>query len=658
MCIAMKNTDYVKLKYFGAAGSGSYFSNSTSYSYDNSATHGNLSDLSPITNLTQKTRDSINYIYFNANSLVDISALSGFKNVTICELSSNYIVSTKGLENMNPTILWMAQNELGKNEVFDTTLANDGMNELTDSLIYIQNKTSISTLALTNNHYLKWVSYLNSDTGLVNLMLSGCESLVGSDVKKIADLYNKASGSFTAINANYKKYLNTSDTIDYLNYKTGGLTNSDDEILALYNNKDVKYLRLDGNSALTDTVSGTTRKLSDILATCTNLQVLSLRNITNISSIDFVRSMPNLVDLDLWGCTNISDLSVLEECTNANKLHLKALRINNTAIDITKIQKTISGLQDRSIDGKCFANTCSYFVGGLYAPTSLIKDLNKCKNVTKITLRQIGDWSQIDLTGCTGLKSMYAFYTAYSFKLPSSIEEVVFGREATQNAADLSQASSLKKVYFYECGGRMSEAAATNWFKQLGKCSNLEYVFLGYMSTQTSLTGMEAMASCTKLTELAIDGNTSSKTLKNLSGLNSIKSLTTLSIFRTGIKDLSMVKDLTNLTSLNVYNNNIDNIEDIKNLTKLTYFCASVNPLAGCHGIETLTALETLDLQFTNLYDIASYENGEETVVYNNLQLMADLHQKNLKYLYLSGCSNITDFSRVSSINWSGKNGF
>ena len=73
----------------------------------------------------------------------------------------------------------------------------------------------------------------------------------------------------------------------------------------------------------------------------TNLKALQLKGLKNLDSLEWIKSMPNLVELDLRG-TAITDLSLLN--TYATKL--ETLLIDNEGINLTEIQTTINRLGD------------------------------------------------------------------------------------------------------------------------------------------------------------------------------------------------------------------------------------------------------------------------------------------------------------------------
>ena len=277
----MKNVDYIKLKYLGIYNSGN-----------------NISDISILNDLSKATKESITYLYLYYNNISDLSPIVDYVNVYELRVYNNSNLETlKDLKKMNNIkIINASYCNLGATEIYNTEVEKDGKNEKTDSLACLKDK-KLSQLSLTDNKNLKWIDYIKNSTELEKLYLGGCSDMVFNSVKEIVNIYIKIALVNKSINSKYNILFNTSNRIDYINMN---YENSSPEIELLYQNTDVTSLRLDGNPLLTDNVkSSSERKLTDILKTCTNLQVLSLRDITGIDNIDFVEYMPNLLELDL-----------------------------------------------------------------------------------------------------------------------------------------------------------------------------------------------------------------------------------------------------------------------------------------------------------------------------------------------------------------------
>lgn len=115
------------------------------------------------------------------------------------------------------------------------------------------------------------------------------------------------------------------------------------------------------------------------------------------------------------------------------------------------------------------------------------------------------------------------------------------------------------------------------------------------------------------------------------------------------------IQNCTNMTSLN-------GISSMSNLAEI--YCVNDTSLVNITGVGSLTSLTKLTLDtcgITNLSEIRNLSNLDSISLKNNplankdgdidnLQILADLrtNKSNLK-VYLSGCKNILDWSKLSS---------
>lgn len=374
--IGIGSSDLTNLKYLAIAGLTSYTCSTEIYwSYIENYNGKGITTLEPLNNLTDATKKSVKYLSLNANYLTNLSGINDFTNLYLLRAENNLISDISGIENMkslsylylcNNKIESLARLEHNIGLVFFRIDYNSKLTSLkgikqcenlksiyadscdlgkeetvikseNDALYDIKN-LSVKILSLVNNKNLIHISY--GDNSLEAIFLSGCTNLLTSEISEIKNVYNTLDPRNKSIDEKYAKYLNSNERIDYYQYSNSGLNNQSDEIMYLYNNKDVKYLRLDYNSQLTDNVSDEEMSLNEILSTCSNIVVLSLRGL-NIDSIDFVKNMPNLKELDLWDCNNIIDLTPLE----STNIILSALRINNPNVVLSNIPRTLSLLE-------------------------------------------------------------------------------------------------------------------------------------------------------------------------------------------------------------------------------------------------------------------------------------------------------------------------
>ena len=328
--------------------------------------NSNLSNLNGLENHT-----NLKYIYSHNCGIEDITGLTGCNNIVNLTLQNNKISSFAGLENSNTIDLLYAYN----NNLVDISALNG--------------KSSINTLNLRNNVNLIDIKSIATLNNVKYLYLADNVNMNVADVQNIEKIISQCS-EYT-IPDKYLKYFSTATQYDYTNT---GLTDYSEEILALKNRTNVTYLRLYGNSdlgksrlgslikqgalntteldiitknlSLTDAeknIVNLWKNYSDtqiknmtdseiiskenendiyiryVLSTMTGLEQLSIAEIKNITSIDFINKVTKLMLLDLRN-TEITDLSILE----TNALDLEGLAITNSNIKMQDIQGTISRL--------------------------------------------------------------------------------------------------------------------------------------------------------------------------------------------------------------------------------------------------------------------------------------------------------------------------
>ena len=628
----IKDVDYGSLRYFGI--------------YQSSQ----ITNIDCIKNLTNTTKSGITNLYLNNNNVTDLSCLTDFSGVLELRVNNNTELPTlKGIENMKKLNKLSANNcNLGKNEIYDVTKLNNGKNSQEDALSFI-NTDSLSYIELSYNTNLKWIEYLK-DKPFSYMYLVGCGSMVTDSVKEIKDTFLKVSVSTRNIDSKYNVLFNTTSR---LNYDSSNLSNKSTEFENLYNNKDIKALNLSNNTNLKETGLDVTEKsLSETLATCTNLEVLYLKNITSLTNLDFVKNLTKLKELDLRGCSNLNDLSALD----TYNIPLVTLRINNKNIDLTKIQKTISRLEEFNSD--LTFESATWFESGLYIDNlELLKKLSDCTEITALTIhgRLYYGYYKLDLSKCEKLKTIKSYYAQICFKIPKNVIYMNLGHDSSATASDLTGATNLISI---DLPFESNISRMNDWNKQLANCSNLESINISRVSGNANCTNFDLLKNCTKLKTIKIATEDSNYICTgNLSGFGQIKSLETLEIYRMNFKNMTDFSSLSNLKRLACTNAGISDISELSNLENLETLNLSDNSISNVEALKNLNKLNSLNLSNNCIYDISTDSNGNS---FNNLEILANLNQKGkLRTLFLSGNSGITDWTILSKIkNWESKSGF
>lgn len=420
-------------------------------------THGNyvsnLTSISGLSTWSNNVKKSIRYIYLNNNSLKSVEALKDFSNIyELWLLYNNNLGTLKGLEQHYSLTNLVVQDS----GLSDITALNGCKNLSYLSIFYNKNLSSLNGLQNTNlkkiwanNCSISDISalknlnnngnvspileYLNLENNSIvdissienckkinNLWLAGNSNLDSDILSKasIMQIFKNCKGSYS-IDSKYGLLFIDDEKINLENYNL-----TDDQLALLQGKTNIKALCLTNNSQLSNS------KLEQVLSTLTNLVVLKLNGVTNLSSCNFISSLPKLMYLDIRD-TNLTNLAKLEECENNNTLSLVALLLNNPNTTLSNIQKAISMISFRSMDGD--ALPLQYIFekernrGILIFHSNLMKKLSGLNQITRLYSyygsgvsdmdRILANLDCIDLSKCTRLEriSVRRFIYSYSY---------------------------------------------------------------------------------------------------------------------------------------------------------------------------------------------------------------------------------------------------
>ena len=336
---SMKNTDYTNLNSIAIINS-----------------EKEVSDVSKLGELTDASKKAVKTIKLYSNNIKDIDCLENFSNVTNLEIYNNIIESLYvACSNMNQLQFLIAY---GNNLTDDIENGRQALGSLTG-------KTELLGVNLSNNKDLKYLSGLSTHIKIYDYFyLAGCPSLLESEVSCIADIYNNAYKFQKNIDGKYQKNL-ASKSIYLLGDKT--LTDTSPEIVSLENlstsaKNEVKAIQLQNNPQLSN------NKINLLLKQFPNLISVNLNGCTNLTSLEFVQNTPNLKEI-LFKDTGVTGTSVSVLDTYCNKI--VGIECNNPDIDLTCMQKTLSGLK-RDITG-----TIEYYALGGMRIGELASKLNQ-----------------------------------------------------------------------------------------------------------------------------------------------------------------------------------------------------------------------------------------------------------------------------------------
>ena len=700
---ALANSNLPNLQYFGIMNK---LYDKSLYNLTPSGV-SNVTDISSLSKISETTKNAVKYLWLSENQINSIEGISDFKNVYqlvimgnpnlqnlngtqqmtglkyVYAQSCSNLQNIEGLINSNQLVLLTIQNN---NKITSLNGIQNATNLQSlyayscniQDIMALEGKTKLNYLNLNSNTNLENVIALKDDTRIRELHLAGNNNMLVTDIRQLSSII--ANCTVIELPSKYYAVLEGSTRREYRNM---GLTDSSDEILALEGDTTCEELSLEGNSNLGATEAGK-EKLIEILGSMTNLKALQLKGLKNLDSLEWIKSMPNLVELDLRG-TAITDLSLL----NTYGTKIETLVIDNSNIELTTIQNFINELGDSGYSKTLLTKSNNQAVQGLQITSQeLANKLANCTEFTKFNILPLDATAYItyDLSNCLKMTDFNEKNCSYiKFILPANVEKVYFSYSMVE--PDLNLCNNIVS-FTYSDPRNLTNDDLEVMLEILGNCFNLKSVDVSTLHSVTKLEGIENLSN-TKIENLYvgggynrgwespisaplvnIDGIGELKTLKtlnmsytkvpNLNALEGCINLETLSAMYGQINDISGIANCTNLKILDfsgnstIQHSSIYDLKPLTNLTKLEQINLYYNSVSNLTGLENLVNLTTLTLSNNAITNTVVTENG----VVNNLQILADLNKNKLRKLYLSN-NKIDDFTILKNItNWEDKSGW
>ena len=402
LCRDIKDANFSNLEYLSIAGKMGYESNiELRKNYDNSIptkvvkSSKTITKLTPLVELSDTTKKAVKYLSINHNNITgDLTSIKDYTNLILLRCEHNELTSLNGMNNMNNiTYLCGVGNKLGT--ITNESGIESGEDAITGtSISALANKTKLVQVFLNNNSNLANVSYLLNATKLEYLYLENCSR--NMNVNLISNILDICS-------PNYKipvKYL-TGNVYNVKQYYTPSQVSYEELYSDLYGNTKITHLNLEGCTKLTN------EQLNNILKSMPQLQFLTLKDNTTLTTIDFVAEShkvenedgsfsytytnpkcTKLIELDLRN-TNVTDMTPLNDYAT----NLKTLRVSNGE-DFKNIVKTIERLR--------YGTSNCYWAGDAYGSMSALV----CSNVETLKC----------LEGLTNLKSLYVAQWTFTIR--------------------------------------------------------------------------------------------------------------------------------------------------------------------------------------------------------------------------------------------------
>ncbi len=274
----------------------------------------NLTDISPLENLTQLTNLSLYHI-----NIIDISPLENLTELKSLDLANNKIVDISALDDLTKLTFL----KLNRNRISDISALDD--------------LTKLSHLNLSNNNNISDISALDDMIALTFL------EIANNNISDISPLTNMTALTSLSLGENSISNISPLTNMTALTLLSLG-ENSINDISPLTNITGLRFLILDHNSisdisALDDMTALTSLNLSNnsisdvsALDDMTALTSLNLSN-NSISDVSALDDMTALTSLNLSN-NSISDISALDDMTALQSLYLA----NNNISDISYLE--------------------------------------------------------------------------------------------------------------------------------------------------------------------------------------------------------------------------------------------------------------------------------------------------------------------------------
>ena len=733
-------TEIKNLEYFGISGTidiiEGLYSNDEGSNYNkwnlNNSSNSKVTDISKLEMFSDNIKNSIKYVYLNNNKISSIDSLSGFGNIYELDIMNNNLQNFNGLENHKSLTYLFAQrcdlkNIEGLSECSSllklslTSNANlHSMKGLEDSqnidhieagycnisdITALENNKILRYLNLANNINLQNIIALKNCTGIKKLYLSGNENMIGTEVRDaLADetthVLQNCGPNYSLPTKYYIYVLNSTESIDYSYEKIGKyLTDDSDEMLALKGKTKIKKINLKGQKNISNTI------IQEILQTLTNLEAISLNGCTNLSSLDFLKYINEVKELDLRN-TSVRDYTIL----NTREPNLITLVINITNegyekdnseyFSLASIESCIIKILDNFEDEVSFeisnlSEFCREYRGFLPAKGldfSVLTKLKFWKAGCANNEFYLNGGEIIDLSNCTELTSVtYWNGDQCSWKLPTNIETFSPGQGVINNA-DLSLCRNLKKIRMQTAlpekfNGILNTLPSENSLEEIYvylaynwenlqwlKCEKIKNIkklgVFGYRTTNiTNLKSLSGIENCPNLVNVSfnsthlnslkelvncqnlqyIDINTTD--VESLQGIETLSNLQTLVANNCKIYDISAIQKCTKIEKMYLNNNKISNIDSIANLKNITTLQLNDNNIENLLPLENL--IENGKIKFTQLNLSNNLLQTTTITGHNNIETLAKLYNAGLRTLNLSG-NNFTAGStdKLKNLGW------
>ena len=381
---------------------------------------------------------------------------------------------------------------------------------------------------------------------------------------------------------------------------------------------ELKELDISGNSGV-KTLQGVT-KLSDLeKLNCSNTSISSLvpiRNLTNLKHLNCENTGVKTLD-PIKFATNITTLyfdnSLLSDISAAkNFAKLQRFYFKDTKVTDLSPLGNLTNLTDLR-----FANTPVNSLSPIDSLQNLeylditatnITRLTPLQNLTKLEHLEAGNTAIDDLGPLSGLDSLRTLFIDHTnansltplVNIPNLSKIYCDQTNITKKEAEKFLDAHPESIVIY------NSKALSEWW------DNLPRYWKKIFSSHTSVErdpGKAGLHLITQLKEIDASGNSSLRTLKPLTRINT---LLKLDVSKTPVKDLTPLKNMVDLRELNCYGTRVKDISPLSNLTNLEKLnlgqtaIQDLSPLSGLQHLNKILAQNTIVDDLTPLKPVSS----------------------------------------------------
>ena len=680
-------------------------------------------------------KNAINYVYLNNNKFFDVDALIDFKNIVELQLQCNSNLSNvNGLENHDKlsilTLHSCSLNSIGfyngdRNEYYGGISGCSALSKLSvqrnsslSSLIGIEGSENLEYLIANNcdirnvdslkNH--KLISYLNLASNInlesvkyiqhckalqyiyldnnlkmnsseMNIAFNGIDETYGNDIiiKKCVNGYENIPRIYWSL------FQKTANVIDY-SYSTLGkyLTEDSSEWIDLYGRTDITKLNLNGQKELPmqDLNEGGSIKhgINTTLSKMKEMRALALNNCTQIDSIDFVKNMVSLYELDIRGVSSkLIDVSVLNDLEYLNRLI-----VNNPLINAEGIQDLINRFKYEHLSDM----SCTWYTrrgwqcSGYVAEDDNFPDFSNCSRIISFLGGNMSFDSNengtLNLWGTNVKTYTYTRNCPYVTKLPVSCAE-----------ACIDQASDATLEFESDYSGKITGNHIIQ--KTIDNLVNSRIINGIFSPNELDGDVIFPQFMIEKFMHISIKGQTKysvsfenflkaglleeldlsdMKNILNAEKIGNLHNLNYLGLKNCNLNDISWISTLINLKYLDLSNNNISDISPLRYLEKIDKRIPSeddiiqydfilsnnnitdITPLADAIGNDGVINYKSLDISNNSL---------DGYTVVNNIEVLLKLHNAGLEKVIITGnnftaneINSLKDGTTINGVSYEG----